>query len=149
MTKVSDNQKGLFSYGKQRQRLIQGAKGAIGAGTLASLAGKKKLVLPAAALGAAAGVADKIYEEKAQMPKTASVNNRDFPFTDGAEQGHVRSTQGILETLFSQKGRKMALADEQLKSLFPEADKESYGNTLRAGLSAREASKRVTRALKG
>ena len=145
-------------YNRQRPRMLRGAQVATGAGALVNFANRPKLTIPAAIIGGAAGVGDRLLEEKAEKAEkakeekmnknAAQVSGRPEPLTQGAEARNIENYQGILENLFSSRARKAAQADAQLGSLFP-ADKDpkhSYGRTTRAGLSAREASKRVSQA---
>lgn len=146
MSGLSKEQKDklIEGYNKQRPRVLRGAQVATGAGALVNFAGRPKLTIPAALAGGAVGVGDRLLEEKAE--KKGKKMNKDASaaqLTDNAEAREIEGYNGILENLFSSKARKSALADSQLGQLFP-ADKDkgrSYGRPLRAGKSAREASK--------
>lgn len=147
----------LSDYDKQRGRIVRGAQVALVTGGLASFTGQKKLAPRAAAAGALLGYGDKALEEKskkAQEAHMSKVSSNYGPRDDGtllssgSKESEQETFQGVLETLFSQKGRKAALSDKQLGALFPKANTGSYGHSLRAGLGAREASKRTAAAFR-
>jgi hypothetical protein len=146
----------LQAYDKQRGRIARGAQVAVASGGLATVTGHGKWAPTAAALGGAAGYADKVLEEHSKtlqerhnMNKVSNYGPRDGPdahlHSDGQRERAQETFQGVLESLFSKKARMASLSDEQLGSLFPKTGKDSYGHSLRAGLSAREASSRTAR----
>jgi hypothetical protein len=140
----------LAAYDVQRGRLTRGAQAALVAGGLAKFTGRDKLAPAAAVVGGAVGYGDRVLEEKSQKMQDARMKKQSSAYdnsskdllTEGAAKGERETFQGVLETLFSKKSRLASLSDAQLKGLFPQTGKESYGHSRRAGLSAREASSR-------
>ena len=57
--------------------------------------------------------------------------------TDTAEVSNVANVNGVLDALFSQKARLAAQSKQQLTPLF-RGTRESYGRSIRAGLSSKK-----------
>lgn len=104
--------KGLKTYGTWRPRVGRGAEFAIPAGVLAGMAGKKgkNLMLPAALAAGAAGVGDKMLEEKADkshqvqklvgegFQKSAGVSSlRNFLNRHATKEAAVYTEKGLRE----------------------------------------------------
>lgn len=66
-------------------------------------------------------------------------------FTEGAERSNVETVQGVMDTLLANKDKMSRQAEQQLGSLFDNAE-NSYGRARAVGMTAAEASRLVTRA---
>lgn len=151
-SELSPKQKeALKTYGVWRPRLARGAGWAAGAGLIAGHLNKNRTFnAPAAIIAGTAGIADRMLEEHARENKLlkglVGKGYEDIPKGEDMtkkEGGMDVSTAPVplIERLLSQKARTSALADKQLKSLFPDGDTDCYGSGVRLGAGSRDASK--------
>ena len=67
--------------------------------------------------------------------------------SEGGEASNIAITNQMLDDLFSRRDEMSRKSYSQLSSLY--TNKEHYGRNTRLGMSAREASKLLTRTFKG
>jgi hypothetical protein len=169
----------LKSYGTWRPRLGRGAQWAGTAGLISGVATRAsknspavgKIVAPVAIGAGLAGIGDKILEEKVEKNREAKklvgggFDKKAFStedtregidgrppwgsFTSDAEKRSVSDNEGLVEQLFSQKARTAALAQSQLRSLFPDAKEEEYSRAIGLPQSASGKISKIRKVLGG